>query len=120
MRVCDSTSGKKSLKVPGAPSIESARQRTCARRKTCLNGRILFNLGRSSMSVRVRNLSEDGARLSLSIPWPCPRLFNLEIYRTAPALPVTRRCQVVWQHGMTLGIRFIEQDQSAAILSVPR
>lgn len=110
MRISDRPSDTKSLKVQGAPPTESVHQRTSARRKTCLNGRILFNLGRSSMSVRVRDLSEDGARLSLSIPWPCPRRFNLEIDRTAPALAVTRRCQVVWQHGMTLGIRFIEQD----------
>ncbi len=89
-------------------NADDACLRNSYRRKAYLNGRILFNLGRSSMSVRVRDLSEDGTRLSLSIPWPCPRRFKLEIDRNAPAAPLIHRCEVVWQRGMSLGVRFID------------
>jgi hypothetical protein len=85
--------------------------RANARRKTYLNGRIVFNLGRSSMSVRVRDLSADGARVCLSIPWPCPPRFTLEVDRAAPERTVTRQCEVVWQYGMILGIRFLDRDK---------
>ena len=89
----------------------AAELRASARRKTYFNGRIIFNLGRSSMSVRVRDLSADGARVCLSIPWPCPPRFTLEVDRTSPDMTVTRQCEVVWQRGMTLGIRFLDRDK---------
>jgi hypothetical protein len=33
--------------------------------------RIIFNLDRSSLWVRIENLSDLGARVRLFIPWPC-------------------------------------------------
>lgn len=120
MRVCDSPSGKNRAQIGDAAQAGKSPRRTSARRKTYLNGRIVFNLGRSSMSVRVRDLSADGTRLCLSIPWPCPRRFMLEIDRNAPALPVIRKCEVVWQRGMTLGVRFLEQHEPATARSIAR
>lgn len=80
-------------------------RRRSLRRKAWLSGRILFNLDRSSMSVRVRDLSGSGARVTLSIPWPCPKRFSLEVDMPGAGMQI-RQCEVVWQHGLTIGLRF--------------
>lgn len=84
---------------------EATDRRRSARRKAWLSGRILFNLDRSSMSVRVRDLSGSGARVTLSIPWPCPKRFSLEVDMPGAGMQI-RQCEVVWQHGLTIGLRF--------------
>jgi len=77
------------------------------RRRTLKGARIIFNLGRSSLSVRIENLSDSGARVRLFIPWPCPARFDLEITNGDTSKPLLKRCVLKWQRGEICGVEFV-------------
>lgn len=77
------------------------------RRRALKGARILFNLGRSSLSVRIENLSDSGARVRLFIPWPCPTKFDLEILDRDSSKPAVKRCVLKWQRGEVCGVEFV-------------
>jgi hypothetical protein len=78
------------------------------RRNRCLkSARLLFNLGRSSLDVVITEYSEKGARIRMSVPMPCPVRFDLEVLNPAPGMFSSKRCELRWQHGMTLGVLFV-------------
>lgn len=118
MSVHDRMSGRIRLVWVNGQNLQPPDRRTKPRFRSYLSGRILFNLGRSAMSVRIRDLSADGTKVLLGIPWPCPQRFTLEIDRARPALSETRECEVVWQHGMTIGVRFIDRKSRPAGRSI--
>lgn len=77
----------------------SRNRRLWPRRRTLKGGRILFNFSRSSMDVQIINVSKGGACLRLGIPWPCPKLFELEIPTPNSSTPRIIPCEVAWQRG---------------------
>jgi hypothetical protein len=38
---------------------------------------------------------------------PCPVRFDLEVLNPAPGMFSSKRCELRWQHGMTLGVLFV-------------
>jgi|AntAceMinimDraft_5_1070358.scaffolds.fasta_scaffold44283_2 hypothetical protein len=82
-------------------------QRSDPRQKTLKSGRVIYNLGRSALDVRVSNLSETGARLKLSIVWPSPPVFELELLQPNFRKPITRKCERIWQRGYEIGVRYL-------------
>lgn len=108
MKATDTLSGK--IRSVAGASLRGE-LRSSFRQKTYLNGRILFNLGRSTMSVRIRDLSVAGTKVCLSIPWPCPPRFTLEIDHPSHTSPRIEQCEIVWQHGMAIGARFIGREK---------
>ncbi|MBI1399606.1 PilZ domain-containing protein [Hyphomonas sp.] len=91
--------------LPSAKVESEYRQH--ARRRMLKSGRIIFNNSRSSLDVQITDLSASGARLKMSIPMPCPALFNLEFLHPAVGSPAIRRCALRWQRGETCGVVFI-------------
>ena len=80
--------------------------RATDRRRTLKSGKILFNLNRCAMDVRILNMSDGGLKVSLHHVWPCPPLFKLEITNPNTNSPVIRDCALVWQRGLELGVRY--------------
>lgn len=80
-------------------------RRLWPRRRTLKSGRILFNFSRSSMDVQIINVSKGGACLRLGIPWPCPKLFELEIPTPNSSTSRIIPCEVAWQRGVMIGAR---------------
>jgi hypothetical protein len=81
--------------------------RKAFRRRTLKSARIIFNLGRSSLSVQILNMSDSGAKVRLFIPWPCPQKFDLEIINGNTSKPVLKRCILQWQRGELCGVEFV-------------
>lgn len=77
-------------------------QRQQRRQRALKSGRIIFNKRSSTMDCVVRNLSEEGALLSVEGMQGIPDQFELEIDGGA----VKRTCQVVWRQERRLGVRF--------------
>ena len=76
--------------------------RTAQRRTTLKGGQIVFNAGRSTIDVTVRNLSRDGAKLTVASVVGIPETFDL-------MLPNTHRqpCKVIWRKAKEIGVEFI-------------
>ncbi len=88
-------------------------RRRTARNKTFLQGRMLFNGGRSSVDCVIRDISEFGARLKFSCSIPTPDHFELYI----PNRDERREAFVQWRRDDEVGISF-ERDKPVDI--VPR
>ncbi len=89
-----------------------AERRRETRQKTFLKGRILFNKGASSMDCLVRDMSPDGARLSLTETTVLPGAFDLYI----PQKEKTYRANLAWRRADGVGITFV--DEAAALPAV--
>ena len=90
-----------------AENEEKVCLRNDARRRTLKSARIIFNLGRSSLSVRVENMSDRGAKVRLFIPWPCPAKFDLEFSNSNTSKTMSKRCVLKWQRGEVCGVEFV-------------
>jgi hypothetical protein len=84
--------------------------RSLFRRKALKSARIIHNLGRSSMTVKIVNMSDVGAKIQLGVAWPCPQVFDLEIDNPNTGRPITHHCQLVWQKGYDIGARYIIRE----------
>ena len=85
----------------------SGTRRQDRRSKSLKRGRIHFNLARSTLDVTILNTSLTGAKLMLASPWPCALLFELEVFSPSSGEVQRRRCEVVWQKGVELGVRYL-------------
>jgi hypothetical protein len=83
-------------------------RRRSARSKSFLQGRILFNGGRSSIDCVIRDISESGARLKFSSALPTPDHFDLYI----PNRDEHRPAYVQWRRDSDIGIAFDRADPS--------
>ncbi|MCX8253521.1 Diguanylate phosphodiesterase [Beijerinckiaceae bacterium RH AL1] len=77
-------------------------ERTGLSRRVLKAGKIVFNLGRSSIDCTVKRMSEGGARLDVESPSSVPREFKLSI--TADAF--SRKCTIVDQRDRQLEVVF--------------
>ncbi|MFN7179010.1 PilZ domain-containing protein [Hyphomonas sp.] len=88
-------------------SPESPRQHT--RQRTLKGARMVFNDGKSSFDVLIRDLSEGGAKLKLgSASWTAPDTFDLIIPNPNTGVPTKHHCEKRWQRSDLVGARFIE------------
>lgn len=77
------------------------------RYRSLKTGRIWFNLGRSSLDVVITDYSDEGARVRMSIPMPCPARFELEVLNPGPGMFAAKKCELRWQRGTTVGVLFV-------------
>lgn len=86
--------------------MTGSEQRRARRERTLLQGRIIFAGGLRSAPCRIRDLSEDGAKLSLARGTPLPDTFTIEV----PSRDISHQARVVRGHDegpqTTYGITF--------------
>ena len=88
-------------------------RRHMPRHRTFLQGRVFYNNRRQSADCIIRELTDDGARLSFTDPVALPHAFELHI----PNRDQTLRVETAWNHGTDVGVSFGKIDAHAATLS---
>jgi hypothetical protein len=83
-------------------------RRSGSRPKAFLQGRILFNNGRTSIDCLIRDLSEHGAKLKFSSAVATPDVVELYV----PSRDKSYRARVRWRFGEDVGVSF-NLDESA-------
>ena len=81
----------------------SSNRREQVRRTVIKGARIVFNERKSTMDCRIRDMSEEGARIDLMTQQLLPHEFELQM-AGVPA----RRCGLCWARGTFIGVRFLE------------
>ena len=82
------------------------------RQRALIGARIIFNQGSSTLDCVIRDLSEDGARLSMSDALTPPDEFDLFI----PQKKATYRARVAWRRKEGLGVSFSRTDEAGLSL----
>lgn len=83
-------------------NIDPTNRREQFRRTVLKGARIIFNERQSTLSCRVRDMTEGGARLDLLTQQLLPHEFELQVTGN----PI-RRCGLRWAHGNFVGVRFL-------------
>lgn len=81
-------------------------RRRTPRTRTFLQGRVFYNNRRQSADCIIRELTDDGARLTFTDPVGLPHVFELYI----PNRDQTIRVETVWNHGTEVGVSFSKPD----------
>lgn len=81
-------------------------RRQTPRHRTFLQGRVFYNNRRQSADCIIRELTDNGARLSFADPAALPHAFELHI----PNRDQTLRVETVWNHGTDVGVTFAKHD----------
>lgn len=89
-------------------------KRQAARQRVARAGRMVFNNALSSFNVNIRDLSDAGAKLRQTFPFPAPELFDLVFEDPYTGQEETRACRMSWQRGDLIGVEFLEADISSA------
>jgi hypothetical protein len=85
-------------------ALDASSERREQMRRTVIKGaRIVFNERKSTLDCRVRDMTQDGARLDFSTPQLLPHEFELQL-AGVPA----RRCGLCWARGTFVGVRFLD------------
>lgn len=79
------------------------------RNRTFLQGRVFYNNRRQSADCIIRELTEEGARLTFTDPVGLPHVFELHI----PNRDQMLRVETIWNHGIEVGVRFDKQPGHA-------
>jgi hypothetical protein len=79
--------------------------RKTPRVRTYMGGRAIFNNGNSSIDCQVRNLSAEGAKLTLSESVGLPSAFLLDI----PSRNKGYRVEVRWRTTDSVGVEFVDR-----------
>lgn len=82
------------------------------RRRTYLAGQLAFNDRYSTMDCLVRNLSQDGAKLTFAHPPMIPSEFDLTVVKKGDS----RRARVVWQVDLEAGVAFLGTDPDTGVV----
>jgi len=77
-------------------------RRHAPRHRTFLQGRVFYNNRRSTADCIIRELTDDGARLSFTDRVTLPHAFELHI----PNRDQTYRVETIWNHGEEVGVTF--------------
>ncbi len=86
--------------APRGNDEESRRQHD--RTRTLKSGQIVYNNANCIADCLILNLSGGGAALQAADFFDVPSTFDLKIHHGE-----TYRCEVCWQHGKKLGVRFV-------------
>jgi hypothetical protein len=81
-------------------------RRHTPRSRTFLQGRVFYNNRRQSADCIIRELTDDGARLTFTDPVGLPHVFELHI----PNRDQTIRVETAWNHGTEVGVSFTRVD----------
>ncbi|MEQ1717044.1 MAG: PilZ domain-containing protein [Hyphomicrobium sp.] len=89
---------------------QTEKERIAARRRVLKAGMIAYNERHVTLPCGVRDMSQSGARLTVTGSISAPDTFELLIELDGMEVP----CEVVWRRGMELGVRFVSQPQIVA------
>ena len=81
----------------------SSNRREQSRRTVLKSARIVFNERKSTMDCRIRDMSEEGARIDLMTQQLLPHEYELQM-----AVVPSRRGGLCWWRGTFIGVRFLE------------
>lgn len=95
--------------------IDMDERRHTPRHRTFLQGRVFYNSRRQSADCIIRELTDDGARLSFTDPVALPHAFELHI----PNRDQTLRVETVWNHGTDVGVSFARAEAHAPATLAP-
>lgn len=90
-------------------------RRHTPRHRTFLQGRVFYNNRRQSADCIIRELTDEGARLSFTDPFALPHAFELHI----PNRDQTLRVETIWNHGTDVGVKFARTEIHAAATLAP-
>ena len=82
---------------------QGSERRSAKRRRTLKEGTIVFDGGQRTLPCRILDISDTGARLSVPNVIFMPEEFQLKVRYGG-----VRDCEVAWQRGQTVGVRFLE------------
>ena len=94
----------RSMSLPEPIAMEE--RRIAPRHRTFLQGRVFYNSRRQSADCIIRELTDEGARLSFTDPVALPHAFELHI----PNRDQTLRVETIWNHGTDVGVRFARPE----------
>jgi PilZ domain len=86
-------------------------RRTEHRARVLKEGKLLVALPCGTIDVKIRDLSESGARIELLSPSEIPHTIALISVQAG----TIRRCVVAWQRCAHLGLRFVEAPRKLGI-----
>ncbi|MBK8008231.1 MAG: PilZ domain-containing protein [Rhizobiales bacterium] len=101
------------MSVPEPTDMEERRH--LPRHRTFLQGRVFYNNRHQSADCIIRELTDDGARLSFTDPVALPHAFELHI----PNRDQTARVETEWNHGTEIGVSFAKTDAHGAATIAP-
>lgn len=90
-------------------------RRHTPRQRTFLQGRVFYNNRMQSADCIIRELTDEGARLSFTDPVALPHVFELYI----PNRDQTQRVETVWNHGTDIGVTFSRHEAHGAATLAP-
>lgn len=88
-----------------------AERRKNLRTRSFLGAAIAFNKRSSTMDCLVRNLSNDGAKVTFASPSTLPDEFDLTIQRKEKCF----RARMIWRRGDEAGVAFVDPAASSVI-----
>lgn len=97
--------------MPTDDSTAMLERRHLPRHRTFLQGRVYFNGRRSSADCIIRELTEEGARLTFTDTVGLPHAFELHI----PNRNHTYAVETVWNHGTEVGVSFSATHAEASL-----
>lgn len=86
----------------GVPGTIVFDRRCGSRRGVLKNALVVFNNGHCTMSCRILDVTDTGAKLMPADVLTCPGEFVLK-----PQIGEARHCEVVWRRGQKMGVRFV-------------
>lgn len=89
--------------------------RRSQRRRVILSGRMSFNNNLSNFDVKIRDLSENGAKIRQTFPFPAPETFQLTVTDPGTGRQTLYHCRTSWQRGDLIGAEFIDAEAARAI-----
>jgi hypothetical protein len=101
------------MSVPEPINMEERRH--TPRHRTFLQGRVFYNNRRQSADCIIRELTDEGARLSFTDTVALPHAFELHI----PNRDQTLRVETAWNHGTDVGVSFGKIDPTRAATLAP-
>jgi hypothetical protein len=90
--------------------MDWAERRNSERKRTLLQGRVVFNNRFSTIECTVKDLSGTGAQIAFEHPTEIPRQVELEI----PSRGLAVRCEVRWSRDKRHGLQFLPPAAAAA------
>ena len=91
--------------------LKQANKRVDARLRVLKEGKLLVNPPSGTLDVRIRDLSNSGARVELSAPCELPSDTALIVVQAG----TIQQCVVAWQRGAFAGLQFVEAPRKLGI-----
>jgi hypothetical protein len=90
--------------------MDWAERRNSERKRTLLQGRVVFNNRFSTIACTVKDLSGTGAQIVFEHPTEIPRQVELEV----PSRGLAVRCEVRWSRDKRHGLMFLNKTAAGA------